>query len=288
MKTVQRFCLALLVMAGSTVPALAEVKMPAIFGSHMVLQQGIKAPVWGTADSGEKVTVSFAGQTMTTEAAADGKWSVALAPMTANATGQTLTVTGKNTLKFDDVLVGEVWVCSGQSNMVWAAGMAYGIPNGREEMKAAQFPRMRMITVPAVASPTPQATFDGKLTPVEYDGQWAACTPEVMKMFSAVSYFFGRKLHKDLDVPVGLIGTYWSGTPAQCWTSQQVLEADPQLKSYLTKWADYTANYPDTKAKYDAKVAAAKAQGKTLSAWGNPEPQDPVTGRGGREISIMA
>jgi sialate O-acetylesterase len=159
--TVRRFGLAMILVTGWAVPALAAVTMPAIFGSHMVLQQGMKVPVWGTADRGEKVTVSFAGQTVTADAA-DGTWRVALAPMAASATGRTLTVTGTNVLRFEDVLVGEIWVCSGQSNMVLQAGWT---DNGAQEIKAADFPSVRMITVPPVTARTPQRTFDGKMTP---------------------------------------------------------------------------------------------------------------------------
>ena len=276
-KIVQYTCLAALLTFGSTTPTRAGVTMPAIFGSHMVLQQGIKTPIWGTANSGEQVTVSFAGQTVTTHAGANGKWMVALAPMRASAKGSTMTVKAKNFLRFEDVLVGEVWICSGQSNMELQPGWT---DKGAQEIKAADVPLIRMITVPKVTAQTPQSTFDGKLTPQEYDGQWAACTPDVMKNFSAVGYFFGRDLHQRLDVPIGLIGAYWSGTPAQAWTSQEVLEGDPQLKSCLSKWAQYTIDYPRLKSEYETRDAAAKAQGKTLSVWFDPVPQDPVSSAG--------
>jgi sialate O-acetylesterase len=227
----------MLLMTGWTTEGFAEVKMPAIFGDHMVLQQGIKGQLWGAAESGERVTVTFAGQAVTTEADADGRWRVELAPMSASATGRTLMVTGKNVLRFEDVLVGEVWLCSGQSNMELQPGWT---DKGAQEIKAANFPRIRMITIPKVTAQTPQTNFDGKLTPEDYDGQWAACTPDVMKNFSAVGYFFGRDLHQRLDVPIGLIGAYWGGTPAQAWTSEKVLESDGQLKGYLTNWAHHT------------------------------------------------
>ncbi|HEV8060969.1 MAG TPA: sialate O-acetylesterase [Gemmataceae bacterium] len=273
MKISQRLCLATLLITVWTNLTLADVRIPAIFGSHMVLQQGAKVPVWGTADSGEKVTVRFGGQMVTTRAAADGKWMAALTPMAASATARTLTVTGKNVLRFEDVLVGEVWVCSGQSNMVLQPAWT---ENGAQEIKAANFPRIRMITVPAVTAQTPQKNFDGKLTPEDYDGQWAECSPDVMKNFSAVGYFFGRDLHQRLDTPIGLVGAYWSGTPAQAWTSQDVLGSDPQLKSYLSRWAEHTTNYPRLKAEYDVRAAAAKARRETLSVWLDPVPQDPV------------
>lgn len=283
MNIAQRLCPAMVLLAVWAPRALADVKMPAIFGSHMVLQQGMGVPVWGTADGGEHVTVNFAGQTMPVVAAADGTWKVTLAPMDANANGRTLVVTGKNVIRFDDVLVGEVWICSGQSNMVLSAVWT---TNGAQEIKAADIGSLRMITIPAVTAQTPQKSFDGKLTKEDYDGAWAACTPEVMKYFSAVGYFFGRDLHQRLGVPIGLIGTYWSGTPAQAWTSREVLEGDAQLKSYLTKWADYTTRYPKLKAEYEVRDAAARAQGKTLSVWFDPVPQHPVTS-GGRPANLF-
>jgi sialate O-acetylesterase len=131
-----------------------------------------------------------------------------------------------------------------------------------------------------VTAQAPQDSFDGALTKEDYDGQWSACTPDTMKMFSAVAYFFGRDLYQELDVPIGLVGAYWSGTPAQAWTSQSALEADPQLKIYLTKWVEHTSKYPTLKAEYDVRAAAARAQGKELSVWFDPEPQHPVTSPG--------
>jgi sialate O-acetylesterase len=273
-------CLAILLTVGPTGHVLANIDMPAIFGSHMVLQQGIKVPIWGTANSGEEVTISFAGQTVMATAGLDGEWSAVLAPLTANSTGRTLTVVGGNAVQFEDVLVGEVWVCSGQSNMVFAAGMGYGIENGAREIKAANFPNIRMITVPAVTAQSPQRTFDGKVTSVDDDGQWDVCTPDIMKSFSAVGYFFGHQLHQRLDVPVGLIGTYWSGTPAQAWASQEALDADPVLKTYMANWEQHAIKYPTLKGEYDVRAAAAKAQGKTLSVWFDPEPAHPVTSAG--------
>jgi sialate O-acetylesterase len=277
MQIVRRLGLATLVALGWMIPAPADIQMPAIFGSHMVLQQGIKVPIWGMADSGEKVTVSFGDQTVTTVAGTDRRWMVALTPMSASTAGRTLTVKAKKIIRFEDVLVGEVWVCSGQSNMELQPGWT---ENGGQEIKAANFPGMRMIAIPKVTARTPQWSFDGNQTPEDYDGQWAACTPDVMKNFSAVAYFFGRRLHRRLDVPIGLIGAYWSGTPAQAWTSQKALEPDPRLKSYLTNWDEYTSQYPRVKADYAVKEAVAKAKGKSLSVWFDPVPQDPVTSAG--------
>ena len=183
----------------------AELKLPAIFGDHMVLQQNQSDPVWGWDAPGTKITVSFAGQNYSTVAGADGKWSVKLAPVPANATPQTLTVTGSTQRELQDVLIGEVWLCSGQSNMEMGVGM---VQDGAKEIAAANFPNIRLMMVPNLWRPQPEA---------DMAGTWKICTPENIAAggwsgFSAAGYFFGRELHRKLNVPVGLIDADWGGT----------------------------------------------------------------------------
>ncbi|OYV84621.1 MAG: sialate O-acetylesterase, partial [Planctomycetia bacterium 21-64-5] len=185
---------ALAVAVSLSLPSLAaaDVKLPAIFGSHMVLQQGQKDRVWGTADPDEEVTVEIADQKQTAKAGQDGKWSVTLEPLAVGGPHQ-MKVKGRNEIVFDDVLVGEVWICSGQSNMQWEVGNA----NDPDlETPTAKFPKIRLISVPQVGTQEPQSDFRG---------QWEVCTPESARHFSAVGYFFGRQLQQTLDVPVGLI-----------------------------------------------------------------------------------
>jgi sialate O-acetylesterase len=218
MKRMQRLCLATLLVVGWTTQAPADVTMPATFGSHMVLQQGTKTPLWGTAGRGEKVTVSFAGQMVATEAAADGKWMVALPPMEASASPRTLTVSGKNTLQFEDVLVGEVWVCSGQSNMEMGIKECN---NGKEEIAAADYPQLRLFTV---------RRWGAKGHP------WAPCNPHTVAAadaggFSAAAYYFGRSLYKELKIPIGLINSSFGGTAAELWTSRKALDSRPELRA---------------------------------------------------------
>jgi len=218
--------LTLLVIASlALVPALrAELKMPGVITDHMVLQQAQADPIWGWDTPGTKITVTFAGQTVSTTAGNDGKWSVKLAPQAANATPQTLTVTGSTTREIQDVLVGEVWLCSGQSNMEMGIGAAQ---NGSNEIAAANFPAIRLLKVPKLWLPEPQS---------DQAGSWKVCTPETVAQggwsgFSAAGYYFGRELHRKLNVPVGLIDSDWGGTRIESWTPPEGFAAVPALSA---------------------------------------------------------
>jgi sialate O-acetylesterase len=229
-------------------PCCADVKMPAIFGDHMLLQQDIKIPVWGWADAGEAVTVSIGNRSGKTVAGADGKWRVNLEPLPSNAAPQTLTVAGKNNLKFEDVLVGDVWVCSGQSNMEFGLG---GSHSGREDQPKASDPQIRLFRVPHTDRAEPQADVNAK---------WEVCTPQTAGGFSAVAYYFAREIKQSLNNrPIGLIGTYWGGTPAQSWVSLSGLQKDPPFTGYIQQSKKdldyYLANkdaYPQLVADYEA------------------------------------
>ncbi|MEC8927826.1 MAG: sialate O-acetylesterase, partial [Verrucomicrobiota bacterium] len=202
-----------LILFFTLVPFLvtAETRLPSIIGNHMVLQRDVACPIWGWDDAGREVTVSFAGQTHSTKAGKDGRWQVKLKAMPANAKGATLTIKGSSTHKLGNVLVGEVWVCSGQSNMAWSVDRAY---DPDLESLTAKFPNIRLISVPQVGTQEPQKDFKG---------EWVAATPETVKQFSAVGYFFGRTLHQALDVPVGLIDNAWGGSAAEAWIRRDLL-----------------------------------------------------------------
>jgi len=230
-------------------PLSADVTMPGIFGDHMVLQQDAKLPVWGTAQAGEKVTVSVGSSIGNTVADADGNWMVKLAPLPVGAAPLTMTVAGKNTLKFEDVLVGDVWVCSGQSNMGFSMADAH---NATTELPQANDPQLRFYRVPSKVSLKPLTTVSGT---------WVLCTPETTKGFSAVGYFFGRELRTHLNRPIGLIGTYWGGTVAQAWTSLDALKKDPVLKHYVDAHDKIMAGYtPQAVAEFQPALAAYQAQ----------------------------
>ncbi len=251
-----------------TVPALADVKLPSIISDNMVLQQETAARVWGWAEAGEKVTVSFAGKTAETTADDKGKWAVKLAGLTAGQVGE-MTVAGNNTLTIKNVVVGEVWVASGQSNMEWKVA---GSKDPAEEAKAAVFPQIRMYTV----QKTPKAE------PVEDTvGKWEVCAPETVPGFSAVGYFFARRLYQTLQQPIGVIHTSWGGTPAEFWTPKPVLAADDLYKPIFTAWDAAVANYPQAKEKYVNDLAAWKELTKTPPAAGQKHPLQPRAPRGG-------
>ncbi|MED5472090.1 MAG: sialate O-acetylesterase, partial [Verrucomicrobiota bacterium] len=217
---------------------LADIKLPNVIGSGMVLQRDMAVPVWGWAEVGEEVTVSFAGQTKKTTAGDDGKWMIKLDSLKANAKGSTLTISGNNKINLDNVLVGEVWICSGQSNMEWAIRQSM---NPKEEAAAANYPQIRLFNVPGhTVSPLPKD---------EGAGQWQVCEPNSANNFSAVGYFFGRRLHKDLKVPVGLIGSNWGGTRIEPWTTLAGFESVPEL----SKIADQVKNY-----KQDTRVGGGQ------------------------------
>ncbi len=186
--------------------AMAEVILPSVLSSGMVLQRDQAIPVWGTAAPGEKISVNFAGQTLETTAAADGAWMVKLTPLSANATAQTLIVQGSNKIELQDILIGEVWLGSGQSNMEWPLTRA---DNGPAEVNLANFPMVRLFNVPHISKPTAQSTCDAS---------WKVCSPESVANFSAVLYYMGLELHKELNVPIGLINSSWGGSRIEPWT----------------------------------------------------------------------
>ena len=205
------------------VPVLrAELKLPEIFTDHMVLQQAQADPIWGWDTPGTKITVSFGGQTVSTSAGDDGQWMIKLTAMPANATSQTLTVTGSSTREIQDVLVGEVWLCSGQSNMEMGIG---AVQDSAKEIAAANYPGIRLLMVPNRWEPEAQTN---------QLGHWKICTPETVAQdgwngFSAAGYFFGRELHRKLNVPVGLIDADWGGTRIESWTAPEGFAAVPAL-----------------------------------------------------------
>jgi len=246
-KTVIRLVATVLIVG--TGPLWGEVKMPAIFGDHMVLQQDSTLPVWGTAEPGEKVTVTVGTDTGSAVADNDGKWMVKLTPLPAGTAQQIMTVTGKNTLKFEDILVGDIWICSGQSNMAFGLGGAH---NAATELPKANDPQLRLFAVGLKVSVKPLTDVGGK---------WVVCTPDTAKGFTAVGYFFGRDLRAHLNRPIGLIGTYWGGTPAQAWTSLEALQKDPLMKHYVEAHDKIMAgNTPEALKAFYTKYAAYQTE----------------------------
>jgi sialate O-acetylesterase len=212
-------------------PAQADVKPNALFSDGAVLQRGQAVPVWGTADDGEKVTVEFGKQKISTTAQG-GKWRVDLKPLEAGGPF-TMKISGNNTLEIKDLLVGEVWVCSGQSNMEWRLNQ---IDPKKEVQAQANFPKVRMFTVKRATAVEP-------LT--EHEGAWKVSTPENVGAFSAVGYYFALDLHEKLGVPIGMVSSSWGGTPAQAWTSLEGFEGHEELQGYANSATSLKAKPPE-------------------------------------------
>ncbi len=253
MKAIRWAVMGLTSVLGSA--AFADVKLPAVFSDNMVLQKGEKIPVFGWADSGEAVTVKAGAQSAQATAGADGKWKVTLdTTKVDSARPFEVTVAGKNNIAIKNVLVGEVWVASGQSNMEMSVN---GVKNAADENKAADFPAVRMFTVK-------KATSDTALKDVT--GTWVVAEPGKIGGFSAVGYFFARELNQTLKVPVGVIHTSWGGTVAEAWTSPEALKADADFEPILDRYTKAKEGYPAAKARYEEAVKAWEAGGKKGNA----------------------
>ncbi len=228
---------------GSAQIACADASLNPLFTDHAVLQQGRAVPVWGRADNGEKVTVEFAGQKVST-VASNGSWKVQLKALKATSEGRVLKVHGKNALEISDVVVGEVWICSGQSNMEWPLSASF---EPAADIAASENSNLRLFTVTKRRSPSPRTDLD------HAKHSWASASPAAVKSFSAVGYYFGHRLQPALGVPVGLIHTSWGGSPAEVWISSDVLKdnhvysrdildaALPSLRAHaeaLKKWSE--------------------------------------------------
>jgi sialate O-acetylesterase len=257
----------LLAIYVSIVALRAEVKLASPFTDHMVLQREMPIPVWGWADPGQQVTVSFAGQKQTATADTDGKWRVTLTPLTASAEPREFVVTSVNrkseteNRKLRDVLVGEVWLGSGQSNMdfVISKKRQYfaGVINEEQEIAAANYPLIRMFTGKAAKAYTPQDTVGG---------EWLVCSPETVPGFSAVGYFFARELQKEIKVPVGIIVEAFGASCAHAWIRREAMLDDPAFKAVLDDFdARVKAFVPLTdeeNKQWEEAAAKAKAEGK--------------------------
>ncbi len=244
----------------------AELRLPAIVGDQMVLQRDLELPIWGWATAGQAVTVQIAGQQLTGTADEKGRWEVKLAPLATSSHPLRMTITaGAERRVLTNILVGEVWVCSGQSNMQWPVNSAY---DPDLEKLTANHPEIRLITVPQVGTQEIQDDFAG---------QWEVCTPESVGDFSAVGYFFGRQLHETLGVPIGLIDNAWGGSAAEAWVRRDVLEKDGRFADYIAEWEriETTFDYQAEMEKWKAAVEKAKAEGK-------PAPRAPRDQLGGQ------
>ena len=270
MKTkIIQYTVPILLLASAISLHAAELKLASVFTDHAVLQRDVEVPVWGWADAGTEVTVTFAGQHKTVTADASGKWMVKLDALPASTESRTLTVTAtasKTTLVLKDILVGEVWLGSGQSNM---ALMVRSANDYEGEQKTAQLPGIRMYKEESSSAKTPQN--NGK-------GQWLVCTPDTVGGFSAVLFFFGREIHKTLGVPVGLINSSVGGTPIDAWTASEAQQASKELAPLLAARAtakpseDTAKQYERALAHWQQAAKKARAEHQTVPR----KPRDPA------------
>jgi sialate O-acetylesterase len=229
----------ILVILGLTSPAIAwgELSLPNFFSDHMVLQRDHSASIWGTATPDTRVSVDFKGQTASVNADDDGHWQVAVATGAADASGETLTVrSGSESVKINDVVVGEVWFASGQSNMVFSMNR---VPDYADVIANSDYPTIRMFNAPTVTAVQPQHNIDG---------EWTLCSPETTPGYSAVAFFFARKLHTELGIPVGVIKSAWGGKPVETFTSREALGTLPGTKALVDAAERADASYDDAKA----------------------------------------
>jgi len=256
--------LIVLVVAFTAGNAAADVTLPTMFSDHMVLQRDRALPVWGWAQAGERVNVSIAGRSAASKAGADGRWKVTLEPLAAGGP-HVLTVKGANSLTVNDVLIGDVWLCSGQSNMKMTVA---GAMNYNEEKAAANFPQIRHFKTTDKAS-TEQQDRCG--------GQWAVCSGDTVGAFTAAGYFFGREIHKQINVPVGLINSSWGGTAVEAWTSWSAQKDIKPLKPLHEQWSTSIASHdPDkVKAKYEQDLDNWKQRAAKAKAAGRKPPRRP-------------
>ncbi|MBL8816206.1 MAG: hypothetical protein JNL58_09260 [Planctomyces sp.] len=255
----------------------AELRVANVFSDHMILQRNQAVAVWGTADPGEAITVEFAGQSVKGTADATGKWLVRLAPLTASSESRTLKVSAAKPgrgLELQDVVVGEIWLASGQSNMEWEMQMK---EDSKADIPAANHPDIRLYAVPLTASMTPQADTNAK---------WERCTPESVTSFSAVGYYFGLRLKEEVKVPIGIIQSAWGGTRIEPWTTLEGYDAVPALAAEaasIRARMPGTDQYRDAQLQYiDAAEAWAKAAREAL------EKKSPVPPHPGQPETLQA
>ncbi len=240
-----------LLSLAAAVPSRADVRVHPLFTDHAVLQRGKPVPVWGWADPGEKVSVDFGPQHRATVADGVGHWSVSLAPLKASATGVTLRIGGRNTVEIQDVVVGEVWICSGQSNMELAMAQSH---ESEKDIQDSANPMLRVFTVIKARSRLP---LDNFAEPGKH--AWHPAAPDAVRSFSAVGYYFGRDLQAALQIPVGLIHTSWGGSPAEVWMSEDVLR-DNHLyeRDILRPWPTQRRAYLASLTQWETERDAAK------------------------------
>lgn len=251
-----------LLLLSLTLAAQAELRLPAIIGDHMVLQQKQVNPIWGWDTPGTEIQVTLGSQNKMTKADAQGKWTVKLDALPANSQPAKMIITGSSRRELQNILVGEVWLCSGQSNMGFNLGSVW---DADLDIATAKYPGLRIISVPNVGTQELQNDFKG---------QWQECSPTNVAAFTAVGYHYGRVLHEMLGVPVGLIDNAWGGSACEAWVRRDVLERDARFKTMIAKWQQTEATFTD--AMFEQQLAQHQTQ---LKAWAEARKEAQKTGK---------
>ncbi len=253
---------------------MADVRLPALISSNMVLQQNTRAPIWGWADAGEKISLraSWLTHRLTTVANSGGEWQVLL-PTPAAGGPYKLIITGNNRIVLDNILSGEVWFASGQSNMAMAVEKCR---NGEDEITTANYPDIRLFHVARQWAAEPQA---------DCQGYWTGTTPETIRKFSGVAYFFARSLYNAINVPVGIISASKGGSPIESWIAGETLKADPDFEPVFALWKKWEAEYPEANKKYRQARATWEKEKKRALALNRELPESPIRPEAVHQIS---
>lgn len=263
--SIHTIALSVLVMLAGVSTAHAIVSLPDVLSNGMVLQQNQKVRIWGKADPGETVVVKFAGQSKTATASADGRWLVKFDPIRASATSATMIITGKNTIELKNILVGEVWLVAGQSNM---QRLLSETANGEAATAAANHPLIRLFNV------SRQVAFKHAKPPL---ATWQACSPQTVKEFSAAGYYFGVELETELHVPIGLINSSYGGSQAEAWTPVEYLLASSDLRPTVERTKIWDEERPRVRVEYDEAIKKWRAEAdKAIAAGARPSPSPAV------------
>ena len=265
MRTYFRILFAIIAVAVYAAEARADVSLPDVISDRMVLQQKQRVPIWGYADAGEVVTVRFAGQSKKTTASPDGKWLVKLDPLRANATPATMIISGRNQLELKDILVGEVWLVAGQSNM---QRLLSETANGDAAIAAANHPSIRLFNV------SRQVAFKHAAPPL---ATWQACASQTVKDFSAAGYYFGVELENELHVPIGLMNSSYGGSQAEAWTPVEYLLASDDLRPTVERTKIWDAERARVRVEYDEALKKWRSDAdKAVAAGARPSPSPAV------------
>lgn len=263
MKYHWRYLISLILVFSYTKHVFATIQLPSILGDNMVLQRGENVPIWGYANTNELITVSFKGQTQQTQADRNGDWKIYLTPMEASFNPATLKIVGENTVELKNILVGEVWLCTGQSNMQWTLAQSAG---GEAAIQQANYPHIRFFNV------NRKVAFKEKEGPL---ATWQQCSPETVSDLSGVGYFFGLEIYQDLNIPIGIINSSFGGSQAEAWTPRSYLQQHDDLRPCIEREKVWEVERPQVQKDFDQAIEMWKIAAKEAEEKGQKTPRQP-------------